>query len=120
MSFVVFLMFVGALWVAPILITRRMGRTFKYDNAWLWGFFLGWIGVFVLVARAGGRMSSRAGWEKIMGKEGTAMVDRVVEPFTGARKSCPDCAESVQEAANVCKHCGHRFETPPLSAPTSS
>ncbi len=27
--------------------------------------------------------------------------------FTGA--SCPECAEPVQAAAKVCKHCGHRL-----------
>ncbi|MGN6275144.1 MAG: zinc ribbon domain-containing protein [Solirubrobacterales bacterium] len=25
-------------------------------------------------------------------------------------KACPDCAETVLEAARVCKHCGHRFD----------
>jgi hypothetical protein len=25
-------------------------------------------------------------------------------------KSCPDCAETVQAAARVCKHCGYRFD----------
>lgn len=25
-------------------------------------------------------------------------------------KTCPDCAESVQRAAKVCKHCGYRFD----------
>jgi len=24
-------------------------------------------------------------------------------------KDCPDCAEEVLAAANVCKHCGYRF-----------
>jgi hypothetical protein len=28
-------------------------------------------------------------------------------------KTCPDCAEEVQVAARVCKHCGYRFERPP-------
>lgn len=27
-----------------------------------------------------------------------------------AEKTCPDCAEKVQEAARVCKHCGYRFD----------
>lgn len=26
-------------------------------------------------------------------------------------KACPDCAEQVQTAAKVCRHCGHRFGT---------
>jgi hypothetical protein len=25
------------------------------------------------------------------------------------RKRCPQCAEGVLSAANVCRHCGHRF-----------
>jgi hypothetical protein len=28
-------------------------------------------------------------------------------------KRCPDCAETVLADANVCKHCGHRFDSPP-------
>ncbi len=28
-------------------------------------------------------------------------------------KTCPKCAESVLSAAQVCKHCGHRFEMRP-------
>lgn len=27
-------------------------------------------------------------------------------------KACPDCGETVLRVANVCKHCGLRFETP--------
>jgi len=31
------------------------------------------------------------------------------QPVEGI-KQCPDCAETVQAAARVCKHCGYRFE----------
>ena len=30
----------------------------------------------------------------------------------GTTKTCPDCAETVKAAANVCRFCGHRFEEP--------
>jgi Uncharacterised protein family UPF0547 len=29
------------------------------------------------------------------------------------RKQCPDCSETVLSAANVCRHCGYRFEDQP-------
>lgn len=35
-----------------------------------------------------------------------------------AEKTCPDCAEQVQQAARVCKHCGYRFDEAPASGQT--
>ncbi len=35
-----------------------------------------------------------------------------------ATKDCPDCAESVHAAANVCKHCGYRFDSADTSVGT--
>jgi hypothetical protein len=28
-------------------------------------------------------------------------------------RPCPDCAETIRVAANVCRHCGYRFALPP-------
>jgi hypothetical protein len=35
------------------------------------------------------------------------------EPRTDPLKVCPDCAESVQAAARVCRFCGYEFAPPP-------
>jgi hypothetical protein len=39
---------------------------------------------------------------------------------SGTMKPCPRCAESVQRAAQVCKHCGHEFDDSPRVAPASA
>jgi hypothetical protein len=31
--------------------------------------------------------------------------------WRGPRKDCPRCAESVKRAAQVCRYCGHDFES---------
>ena len=36
-----------------------------------------------------------------------------VEPRVETTKVCPDCAETVQSAARVCKHCGYLFDSLP-------
>lgn len=33
-----------------------------------------------------------------------------VPPIEQATKTCPDCAETIKSAAQVCRHCGLRFE----------
>ena len=35
------------------------------------------------------------------------------EPAPGDTKTCPACAEIVKAAANVCRFCGHRFDSAP-------
>jgi uncharacterized membrane protein YeaQ/YmgE (transglycosylase-associated protein family) len=60
------------------------------------GFFMGvLLGPFGIVAAF------------FMGSE-TAKVEKQVG--AGQKKICPRCAEAVQPAALVCKHCGHEFE----------
>lgn len=48
-----------------------------------------------------------AGAGVLLGVLGSFMLRQNVE--TRQQKQCPDCAESVLAAAQVCKHCGYRF-----------
>ncbi len=38
----------------------------------------------------------------------------------GRMKTCPKCAEKVWPKAKVCRHCGHRFDDPPVLLPGAS
>ena len=43
---------------------------------------------------------------------GLVLAGHVIDSYRGSErrtKTCPDCAETVLEAARVCKHCGHEF-----------
>jgi hypothetical protein len=38
---------VGVLWAAPIAIASHLGDS-RGRRGWMWGFFLGWLGVFIV------------------------------------------------------------------------
>jgi hypothetical protein len=38
---------------------------------------------------------------------------RIAAATAGGAKVCPDCAEEVKAAANICRFCGHRFDAVP-------
>jgi len=66
------------LWIVPIFVARAQGRS-KNRTGWLYGFFLGWIGVLIL-----------------------ALLGPLADPSYG---ECPYCRESVRFDASVCPHC---------------
>jgi hypothetical protein len=63
------------------------------------------LGLAVYVAGAGAAAAILGGW--IMRQSPSGEAHAVPQTL----KQCPDCAETIQAAANVCKHCGKRFDT---------
>jgi NhaP-type Na+/H+ or K+/H+ antiporter len=45
---IILLLLLLAVWPLPIYLCYRIGRRKGRKNAWLWGVFLGWIGVIVV------------------------------------------------------------------------
>lgn len=117
MGFVFLLFLVVVLWVVPILICNWFGKKLEFKNAWMWGLFLGWIGVLVVLFKYPFAMTRAM--REATGLDGslsstTAAAAKLTKRALGPDdpgKQCPDCAETVLVAAQVCKHCGHRFET---------
>ena len=115
MSLIVLLFLIGVFWVAPIMICRYFGRVMESPNAWLWGLFLGWLGVGILLIKMPWKMGRAVMKETgikptISGltQETSALRARALGEVKDG-KICPACAETVQAAATVCRFCGHQF-----------
>lgn len=104
----------GALALLCVLAGRIVGRYAEskglhYRTWFWWGVFLP-IPAFSLVMLAPS--------EEQRHRRAAARAVRRDQPRAPRHKRCPDCAETVQYEAKVCKHCGFRFdETAQASTP---
>jgi zinc-ribbon domain len=90
------LVLIATLWVWPSMRANAIGRGKGQENAWLWGLALSWIGVLI-VSSAPNRQT----------------ISINPEPYARPpTKLCPACAELVKSQANVCRFCGHEFDSP--------
>ncbi len=59
---------------------------------------------------AGSRNRSGFGWFFLALIISPLIAGILVLALGSSGKACPQCAEKVQPAAKVCKHCGHQFQ----------
>jgi hypothetical protein len=93
------LIFIATMWVLPIFVGKSIGDR-KGRAGWAWGLLLGWLGVIIVACLS----DKRSDAHQLQPGHPVSLP----QPQSG--KTCPDCAETVQPAARVCRFCGHRFE----------
>lgn len=97
------LVLLGVVWLWPVFVASRIGARKGRENAWFWGFALGWVGVLVLASAPElAAIPPMSGYVRL-----PAEGERL--PQSSQIKICPKCAERVRAPALVCRFCRHIF-----------
>jgi hypothetical protein len=105
---------VAFLWVVPLFVAYAIGKP-KNRSGFLYGFFLGWLGVLgvaVLPVRPGIGMGGPDDLEMRRGTVMPKFYEQTKAELMSERiyRECPFCKELMRREASVCPHCRHESE----------
>ncbi|MBS1188931.1 MAG: hypothetical protein H6R10_723 [Rhodocyclaceae bacterium] len=100
----VFILFVLTLYFLPTVIAWSRDHD-GMVKIFLLNLFFGWTAIGWIGALFWSISSSSASFEP-------SPATPVQQEDSGQRIRCPECAELILKMAKVCKHCGHKLDSP--------
>jgi hypothetical protein len=94
--------------IIPIFVGHAIGKP-KNRAGWLWGFFLGWIGVIVVALLPAKPEMTLEELERRRQTSSPQWYEKKKAELLAAQthRECPYCKEEMRRDASVCPHCRH-------------
>lgn len=109
LAVVLVILFIVLLMIWPAIAASSSGKRRNMENAWMYGFALSWVGVWVVNSRPiPGPAPALSPYRGEAPQPSSAKAPYRAD--TPPTKTCPRCAETVKAPATLCRFCGHVFD----------